>query len=571
MRNRLFIFGLFISIWFSVPFVHADSVTHIQSVTGIKKYNVGETARINVVCDDYYHPVLMKDGVVVKEAESRTLNYTFTVTSDSTYTVSAKPNEFVIMYRMPVVNTVDGYISKNKKYVSVGRGKYVSYTYTIEGGYLKHSSYKRIFRDKWIVPNYKGKHGDSYDAFYITRTDGASPTKYWVIDTSSRYYSTVLNNSNYSYFSDANLNSFDLFIDNVVSKFGNVYENSFMKNAKTTVKVSTVWNALKLASADTYQSSTMLDTLNFSTSAFSDRNYIYSRNGKVNYSTAESMVRVGNYYVTTSIQAGTDPEVSHLQVHDLNGELKCSVITANQIGHANSVTYHSKSNSLYYFWYGKNELRYAIVPMKKITGNNCSMSGISVKTVSSLKRFNDSFFSMTYNDKNDTFLVSSRKTTYVLDSNLKYLRSFDNYIVRESDNSGHMTVGPQSGTTYKGILIVPMGYITLTVKHSDKTCLKVGYNVLDMYRVSDGKYIGSYRLNTSNANLSTRNRVVLLGNDHTIKGLTCPKGYSLTTNLLELESISYTGSGTTFALYFNDSFSNKNPLYLIDLPINAIK
>ena len=68
------------------------------------------------------------------------------------------------------------------------------------------------------------------------------------------------------------------------------------------------------------------------------------------------------------------------------------------------------------------------------------------------------------------------------------------------------------------------------------TTAKGARNAIDLYRASDGSYLGTYVITTSDID--------------------------------EIESIDYTGSGNDFAVYFNTEGTGHNKIYKVTIPFN---
>lgn len=245
-----------------------------------------------------------------------------------------------------------------------------------------------------------------------------------------------------------------------------------------------------LENASSYKQITVLDTI--TAKDLTKKVAVVGKNG---CETAQSFCVVENYFVTAQINS--DDTKTLIQVYDKKtGENKNSVMS--DFHHANGMTYNKNTSSIYVVHNLKNE--YSVFSDKNL------------ETTKSLnptaKNFPKSISGMAYDATTNQYYASKGSNVYIYDTDLNLIRTVKKI----------RTGIPQDIGAYKGIILV----IVFLQNNSTAN------NAIDLYRASDGAYLGTYNVQFPN---------------------------------MELESIDYYGTGNTFSLYFNSSGKKEDYIY----------
>lgn len=174
---------------------------------------------------------------------------------------------------------------------------------------------------------------------------------------------------------------------------------------------------------------------------------------------AQSMCVAGDYIVAAKIRSGYNDRTL-LRIYDKNTGKKVNDIIDNFL-HAGGMTYNSKENKIYVaLGHGSNKYSYFKV------GNLAKDKKIYNKTT---RNSSKPLTGIAYDEYLDKYYISSGNTIFVMNGNLKYEKRITR--IRGS----YQDIG-----AYKGIILAT---------YSNRL------NAIDLYRESDGAYIGSYKFN----------------------------------------------------------------------------
>lgn len=136
-----------------------------------------------------------------------------------------------------------------------------------------------------------------------------------------------------------------------------------------------------------------------------------------------------------------------------------------------------------------------------------------------------------YDSSTNTYYSNSfsNKKIYVFDSNLKYKKSFE---LVTKGSCGSKGANCQDMCAHNGLALIPF------FKYSGQIS-NVKENGIDFYRLSDGAYLGSYKLPTKSSD----------------------------GKLLEVESLDYQGPGNTYLLLMNVVGSSEEKIYTINIDL----
>ena len=171
------------------------------------------------------------------------------------------------------------------------------------------------------------------------------------------------------------------------------------------------------------------------------------------------MCVAGDYIVAAKIRSGYNDRTL-LRIYDKNTGKKVNDIIDNFL-HAGGMTYNSKENKIYVaLGHGSNKYSYFKV------GNLAKDKKIYNKTT---RNSSKPLTGIAYDEYLDKYYISSGNTIFVMNGNLKYEKRITR--IRGS----YQDIG-----AYKGIILAT---------YSNRL------NAIDLYRESDGAYIGSYKFN----------------------------------------------------------------------------
>lgn len=248
----------------------------------------------------------------------------------------------------------------------------------------------------------------------------------------------------------------------------------------TTTTKSTTNNLSNLETATSYTKVKVLKTL---TSAdLTKKVSVVGNNGS---GIAQSFCVAENNYITAQINSTNTRTL--IQVYDKTTGKKKNTIVSN-FYHANGMTYNKNTGNIYLVHNNNN--KYSI-----FSNNGIETTTKLNPTTNNLSK---SVSGIAYDDATNQYYAAKGNYVYVYDNNFKLIRTIKK-----------LRAGtPQDIGAYKGIILI----IVYQPNNS------AANNAIDLYRASDGAYLGTYNLKFSN---------------------------------MELESIDYYGTGNTFSLYFN--------------------
>ena len=223
---------------------------------------------------------------------------------------------------------------------------------------------------------------------------------------------------------------------------------------------------------------------------------------------AQGFTVAGNYYVAAKVNS--ENSKSCIMIYDKNTHQKVSgfhVIGSNSmgqgyLGHTNDIAYNPNDGKLYVpITSGDiSKYRYRTIVLEDAINNKLTFDGGKFKDEKNGVR---SFSSLEYDASNDKIYAAAGDWIYIYDKYMNYKSYF-----KKIDTDTSQGIGSYNGK----ILVVRTNSSRMGV---DKGVDAAG-NVIDIYR-TNGNYLGSYLIDSLNK---------------------------------ELEAISYTGVGNTFALYF---------------------
>lgn len=241
---------------------------------------------------------------------------------------------------------------------------------------------------------------------------------------------------------------------------------------------------------------------------------------------AQGFCVAGKYYV--AMLNSEDDTRNTISLYNKKGKrIKSYNFKNSTFGHANGMTYNSAKNEIYVamgggrFRNGKYKYFTADFNKSKFSPSSGKYGGKKIQSIAY-----DPVTKYTY------FIDSCGPSggVYAWDSSSKKKQPIKNRI-RENK---------QDIAAYNGLVYAIYYNEKQRYDVSDKNAKKAR-NALDIYRSSDGKYLGSYIVKTKNIRI--------------------PKA--------EFESIDYSGSGNTFVFYFNEKdTSRRSYIYTAEINLN---
>lgn len=295
-------------------------------------------------------------------------------------------------------------------------------------------------------------------------------------------------------------------------------ENS---NIKTTVKITVVPSSgANGESAKTYTSLKKLGKLTIKKSVD-----VVSKNN--DYRWAQGFCVADNVYVTA--HRNTDNTKAYVKIiNKSNG--KAGKSYTKSFGHANGMTYNPDNKKIYVLLNGSSDTKDADCGNKHNVFYSFDKSDVTTDKINAKK-------GCFLNKKNNSYLPLGG-IAYDKETKLFYLASGMKVNVYNLDTKTVIrtvtkvyNVTSQDIGAYNGMIFV-IRYNGDGQKSGDD--VKKAKNAIDIYRASDGGYLGSYTVNSD----------------------------------MELESIDYYGTGNKFSLYFNKTGTYTSYIYTADIPLN---
>lgn len=236
-----------------------------------------------------------------------------------------------------------------------------------------------------------------------------------------------------------------------------------------------------------------------------DSNKLFSVSNSEGCGSAQGFA-VANKNIIT-VQKNGDDSKTVVSLYSPSGTLINRRVS--KFGHGNSATYNSKTGIFYVT--NLDETFWSINYANFSNGGKMNPNKITIdKKISGIA----------YDTDRNLFYAKKGKLIYIYDTNFRYMKEFstiDGYTNQDLAYYHGMIIDIRYGKTAAGNVV----------------------NYLDLYRVSDYKYIGSYKIIE-------------------------PSSYK---NKFELESIDYSGYGNKFYLYYNYWNTNKGVVFDINLDL----
>ena len=240
---------------------------------------------------------------------------------------------------------------------------------------------------------------------------------------------------------------------------------------------------------------------------------------------AQGFCVVNNYFVAMTGNENETKNTLFLYNKKTGKRVKYYNFTGSKFGHANGMTYNSTENNVYvamaggrfddgmHKFFSSNDFNKDKLKITKGKFGNKKNQSIAYDSITNVTYFIQSCgpgggVSAWDSSKKEVFKPIKRRLRY----NIQDIAAYNGLIYAVYYNSS---------------------------QKSDTSNVKKARNALDIYRVSDGSYLGSYIIKTK----------------------------EIDTSVAEFESIDYYGSGNTFVFYFNEKKTSKRS-YIYTAEIN---
>ena len=251
------------------------------------------------------------------------------------------------------------------------------------------------------------------------------------------------------------------------------------------------------------------------------------------YRFAQGFCVAGNYYIAASINhSDSGPSKSYIRVYEKKKNGKLILEEKRSFDHANGMTYNPSTKAIYIARSGDSDRKDSKYGNEHRIYYKIPLSSISKKKLEVTK---GGF----YNKESGSYL-SFGGVAYDPTTKLYYLGNGSNVHVYNSSTKKKVKTIKKviTGTTqdvgaYNGMVLVMRW--NSDAKGSNKTA-KGARNAIDIYRISDEAYLGTYIVPTNDKH--------------------------------EIESIDYDESTKKFVLYFNIEGTGNNPIYTTKIPFN---
>ena len=227
--------------------------------------------------------------------------------------------------------------------------------------------------------------------------------------------------------------------------------------------------------------------------------------GEKHIGIAQGFCVTNDYFITAQINSSNTKAL--IQMYNKNSGKQIKSVTVGNFHHANGMAYNKSNDSIYVAL--NDGKKYLSFPLSDLKSNG--------KITSNSHQFSKSISGIAYDRIYNQYYFAKGGRVYVADSNFKLIRTI------KKIRSGI----PQDIGGYNGIIMV-----VVYLGSSEG-------NAIDLYRFTDGAYLGSYKVKFP--------------------------GW-------ELESVDYYGTGNTFSIYFNTHGNSKNYIYNTDkINFNQLK